>query len=149
MGSSGPILAIDLGRVRTGLARSDPGRSVAFGLPTFEAGPGRSLKEHLRSLHREDPLGGIVLGLPLHLDGRPGELAGRARRLADWIRRDLELPVALLDERLTTFAAEGELSAAPARIRRDPRARDRMAAQILLREFLAAGCPFPKVEAEP
>ena len=144
-----PILAVDLGLRRTGLARSDPGRTVAFGLPTFENTAGRSLKEHLRALHREVPLGGVVLGLPLHADGRPGDLAGRVRRLAEWIRRELELPVALLDERLTTFEAQDQLKEAPRRVRRRREERDRMAAQVILREFLAAGCPFTGMDGPP
>jgi putative holliday junction resolvase len=142
MRESGVVLAIDLGLSRTGLARSDPERKLAFGLPTFENKPGRSLKEHLRTLHREVPLTGIVFGLPLHMDGRLGDLAARVRRLADWARADLGLPVALLDERLTTVAAMENLGVAPRKVRRDKGARDREAARIILQEFLEAGCPF-------
>lgn len=138
----GVILAIDLGLRRTGLARSDPGRQVAFGLPTFEVRPGRSLKARLRELHRETPLAGVVIGLPLHMDGRPGDLAPRAERLAAWVREVLGVPASLRDERLTTFEAEEMLRDANERVRRDRGVRDRLAAQILLREFLAAGCPF-------
>jgi putative Holliday junction resolvase len=150
---------------RTGLARSDPGRRVAFGLSTFEVRPGRSLRAHLTTLHQEVPFSGVVLGLPFHTDGRPGSLAKRVERLGGWILARFSVPVAFLDERLTSFAAE-ELrdEAAGARrdggvhagsgtrgdggTRRDCGARrdkglvDRLAAQVILREFLAAGCPF-------
>ncbi len=138
----GPILAVDLGLRRTGLARSDSGRTVAFGLPTFETAAGRSLKAHLRALHEESRFGGVVLGLPFHQDGRPGDLSPRIRRLGDWIREELGLPVAYLDERLTTVEAVELLQDAPVCVRRDKGARDRLAAQIILREFLQAGCPF-------
>jgi putative Holliday junction resolvase len=141
--ASGSILAIDLGLARTGLARSDAERRVAFGLPTFHARGGASLRGHLLRLHQEEPIAGVVLGLPLHMDGRPGDLAGRVRRLAAWIRETLGVPTALLDERLTTFEAEQMLAEAGTRARRRSGERDRLAAQILLREFLAAGCPFP------
>jgi putative holliday junction resolvase len=140
---AGPILALDLGLRRTGLARSDEEQTVAFGLPTFENKPGRSLKRHVRSLHQETPLGGVVIGLPLHMNGRPGDLAARVLRLGEWIRLELGLPVAYWDERLTTCAAEDMLVDAPPRVRREKGARDRLAAQIILREFLAAGCLFP------
>lgn len=140
--TTGPILAVDLGLRRTGLARSDSSRTVAFGLPTFETRSGRSLKAHLRALHEEMPLAGVVIGLPLHDDGTPGDLVGRVRRLGEWIRRELGLPVAFLDERRTTAAAEELLKEATRRTRRDKGARDRLAAQLILREFLAAGCPF-------
>jgi putative Holliday junction resolvase len=140
--SSRPLLAIDLGVRRTGLARSNPERTIALGLETFEVGPGRSLKAHLMRLHRELPLGGIVLGLPLHLDGRPGALAGRVRRLGEWIRLGLHLPVAYVDERLTSAEAAERVAEAPVRVRREKGVRDRLAAQIILQEFLDAGCPF-------
>lgn len=139
---AGPVLAIDLGLRRTGLARSDPGRQVAFGLPTFEVRPGRSFKAHLALLHREVPFTGVVLGLPFHADGRPGSLADRVERLAEWIRTEFAVPVALLDERLTSFAAE-ELRHETGGSRRDKGLVDRLAAQVILREFLAEGCPFP------
>jgi putative Holliday junction resolvase len=151
---AGSVLAIDLGVRRTGLARSDPGRQVAFGLPTFEVRPGRSLKVHLNTLHREVPFTGVVLGLPFHADGRLGSLAGRVERLGSWILAQFGVPVAFLDERLTSFAAE-ELRDEVGGAGRDRGARrdgsggrrdkglvDRLAAQVILREFLAAGCPF-------
>jgi putative holliday junction resolvase len=145
---AGPVLAIDLGLRRTGLARSDPGRRVAFGLPTFEVRPGRSLRAHLGALHQEVPFTGVVLGLPFHADGRPGTLAGRIERLADWIRARFAVPVALLDERLTSFAAE-ELLAQAGGSRRDKGLVDQLAAQVILREFLAGGCPFPAAAKRP
>jgi putative holliday junction resolvase len=139
----GPVLAVDLGLRRTGLARSDPERRVALGLETFENLPGRSLKAHLRSLQAEVPATGVVLGLPLHEDGRPGALVGRVRRLGEWIGQELSLPVAYWDERLTTEAAAEMLLEAGRKLRRQKGVRDRLAAQIILRDFLAAGCPFP------
>ncbi len=144
----GSILAIDLGLRRTGLARSDPDRCVAFGLPTFELRPGRSLRQRLRDLHTEEPFTGVVLGLPLHMDGTPGDLAARVERLAAWIRAEFRVPVALLDERLTTCEAAEMLREAGRGVRREKGVRDRLAAQVLLREFLAAGCPFPPAASE-
>jgi putative Holliday junction resolvase len=141
-GEPGPVLAIDLGLRRTGLARSDPGRVIAFGLPTFELRPGRSLKAHLVALHQQQPFTGVVLGLPFHADGRPGSLAGRIERLAAWIGDRFSIPVALQDERLTSVAA-AELLEEAGGPRRDKKRVDQLAAQVILREFLAEGCPFP------
>jgi putative holliday junction resolvase len=143
----GRLLSLDLGLRRTGLARSDPDRTISIGLPTFENTPGRSLKEHLRLLHGELPLSGVVLGYPLHDDGRPSDLAPRVLRLAVWLHAELRLPVALWDERRTTVAAEDRLREAPRRVRRAKGTRDRLAAQLILQEFLDAGSPFPD-EAE-
>jgi putative Holliday junction resolvase len=156
---AGSVLAIDLGVRRTGLARSDPGRRVAFGLSTFEVQPGRSLRARLTALHREVPFTGVVLGLPFHADGRPGVLSKRVERLGGWILARFGVPVAFLDERLTSFAAEQLRDEAGGACRdsgahrdsgghrnsgarRDKGLVDRLAAQVILREFLAAGCPF-------
>lgn len=138
----GAVLAIDLGLRRTGLARSDPERTVALGLPTFLLRPGRSLKAHLRALAEEQPLSGVVLGMPYHMDGRPGDLAPRVRRLGEWIAREMGIPVAYQDERLTSEEAADLLREAPPKVRQARGSRDCLAAQLILREFLAAGCPF-------
>jgi putative Holliday junction resolvase len=104
---------------------------------------------HLTTLNQEVPFSGVVLGLPFHADGRRGSLAGRVERLGGWIRAHFGVPVAYLDERLTSFAAE-ELRDEAGGARRDRGARpdkgqvDRLAAQVILREFLAAGCPFSR-----
>ena len=139
----GIILAIDYGQRRTGLARSDAGRAVAFGLSTFVDSHGAGLRDHLRSMHADEPITGVVIGLPLNMDGTGNGLTARVRDLAAWIRSEMGLPVALWDERLTSAEAAEMLREAPARIRRQKGSVDRIAAQIILREFLAAGCPFP------
>lgn len=171
---AGSVLAIDLGVRRTGLARSDPGRRVAFPLPTFEVGPGRSLRMHLAALDLEVPFSGVVIGLPFHADGRPGFLAKRVERLGNWIAARFGVPVAFLDESLTSFAAEELRDEAGAERRdhgdrrdrgasrdgggsresganrdRDRGLVDQLAAQVILREFLAVGCPFPRPDIPP
>lgn len=142
MTSGGPVLAVDFGLRRCGLARSDPDRRIAFGLPTHEVLPGASLEERIRALHAEEPLSGVVLGYPRHLDGRPGDLTPRIAALGEWIGGELGLPVAYWDERWTSLEAERLLRDAPRRVRRDKGVRDRIAAQRILQSFLDAGCPF-------
>ena len=100
-------------------------------------------------LDQEVPFSGVVLGLPFHADGRPGALSKRVERLGSWILARFGVPVAFLDERLTSFAAEelrDEVGGAcrDSSARRDKGLVDRLAAQVILREFLAAGCPFSR-----
>jgi putative Holliday junction resolvase len=83
------------------------------------------------------------------MDGRPGDLAARVRRLAEWIQAEFQVPVALLDERLTTCAAEELRREAGGPRRARPGELDRLAAQVLLREFLAAGGRFDALAGEP
>jgi putative Holliday junction resolvase len=126
------ILGIDPGEKRVGLAVSDPDRKVALGLPTWEAGPGRNLVDHLRELLRAYGVGRIVVGHPKTLRGEIGVAARRAAGLARRLRRDLAVEVELWDERFTTAAGERVL-----RGTRAPKsARDRLAATLLLQSYL-------------
>ncbi len=62
--------------------------------------------------------------------------------LAKWLDQNLGLPVALWDETMTSREAEERLRVAPKKVRMDKGAVDRLAAEVLLQEFLEAGCPF-------
>jgi len=126
------ILALDPGERRVGLAVSDPGGTVALGLPTFAAGRGRNLVDHLRELLRAYDVERVVIGHPRMLSGRTGPAARRAEALARRLRRELGIGVDLWDERLTTVQAERILQGTGA-----PRgARDRLAATLILQSYL-------------
>ena len=142
MTGPGPVLAIDFGLRRTGLALSDPDRILASGLPTFILAPGRSLRRTLREIHERRRLGGVVLGVPRRDDGSVGGPAAEILALGEWIERELALPVAYFDESLTTLEAGRLLRDAPKRVRRDRAKRDEMAARLLLQEFLDGGSRF-------
>lgn len=80
----------------------------------------------------------VVVGLPLHLDGRVGESAQAARRFADALRDHTGLPVATLDERLSSVAARRARDEDPRRGAPGKRRRfDAAAATLLLRTYLA------------
>ena len=86
-------------------------------------------------------VGQIVVGLPVHLDGREGEKAAEARAFGDWLAKLTGLPVVYWDERFTTVLAESALWAAGLTHKRRKARRDRVAAQMLLQAYLDAGCP--------
>jgi putative Holliday junction resolvase len=126
------VLGLDPGSRRVGLAISDPGRRVALGLPTFEAGHGRNLVDHLRALLGAYEVQRIVVGQPLTLRGEIGPQARRAGALARRLHRELHVEVEMWDERLTTAAGKRVLrgSGAP------KAARDRIAATLILQGYL-------------
>jgi len=136
---SGRVLGIDLGERRIGLAISDEERKLAFPAGALErSGLARDLAA-LRALASERGATRIVVGLPLHLDGREGVGARAARDFARALGEATALPVELLDERLTTVEAERALREAPARTRRGRKqVIDAMAATLLLRGWLDA-----------
>ena len=135
------VLGVDLGSRRIGLAVSDPEARFAFPLDAIEsAGSARDVAA-LRALIAEREIGQVVIGLPLHMDGRAGPEAEAAKRFAASLAEATGLPVALLDERWTTSEAERGLQASESsrgrrRKARKSGARDSMAASILLRTWL-------------
>ena len=129
------VLGLDLGRRRIGLAISDP-TGIALPAGTLER---RTLDEDLRWLRdfsREREVSRIVVGLPIHMNGRRGPEAEEASRFAKQLGEVTRLPVDLLDERWTTVEAERALRATG---RRGPARRkvvDAVAAALLLRTYL-------------
>src|SRR5271168_3677441 len=106
--SHGRVLAIDYGRRRLGLALSDEGRMLATPVETLERVNRRYDVARLKRLVREQGVGQLVVGLPLRLDGTAGDMAAEAREFAARMAKALGLPVALVDERLTSWeASEG------------------------------------------
>lgn len=138
MSLAGPVLALDYGTKRIGMAVSDPQGEFAFPVGELER---RSLARDLAELAelvKQRGVVEIVVGLPLHLDGRAGPEAEAARRFADAVGDATGVPVELLDERWTSLEAERALRASQPKRGKRKRARlDAAAAAILLRTFLA------------
>ena len=130
------ILAIDPGSKRVGVALSDPTATIAQALTTMPAEPAATLASRIAKLARDNEAARIVVGLPKRLDGSRGPEAKAAQALADAIRTESGLPVELVDERLTTVAAERSLIAGG--MRRDKRrlSVDRVAAILMLQAHL-------------
>ena len=132
----GPVLALDYGTRRIGLAVSDVDGKFAFPAG-FLACRGRERDlAALRELIAERGVRRVVVGLPLHMDGRRGDAAAAAEQFANAVAEIAGLPVEMLDERWTTREAERALreSASGRRKRRD--AVDSAAATLLLRTYL-------------
>jgi putative Holliday junction resolvase len=130
------ILAVDPGSKRVGLALSDPTGTIAQALTTVSADPGETLPSRLVQIARANDAGKIVVGLPLRLDGSSGPEAAAARKLADELRVASGLPVELVDERLTTAAAERAMISTGMRRAKRRTTVDRVAAALLLQSHL-------------
>ena len=99
----------------------------------------RSWKDLLRRVAEQVEnlgAGGLVIGLPLNIDGSEGEGAKLARAVADKFRLSIKLPVYLQDERLTTKEARSQLRASGKAPAIDQRV-DSEAAAIILRDFIS------------
>ena len=81
---------------------------------------------------------GLVIGLPLSLDGEEGPASNEVRAIADKFRRSMSVPVFLQDERLTTFAARSALKSEGRSENEIQRTVDSEAAAIILRDFITS-----------
>lgn len=127
------ILSIDYGQQRIGLAISDELGLTAQPLATLQRKNRRADLRRLRDLARKNGVRAILVGSPVHLNGRHGQMAEEAARFAARIREHLGLPVELRDERLTSW--EAEQIAMEIGLGRNADL-DSLAAAILLREYL-------------
>ena len=100
------ILGVDYGRARIGLALADSETRMAQPLSTLERINRNEDMRRLRELVREHGVKQIVVGLPLRLDGKHGEMAEEVERFAQRVRKQIGVPVEMVDERLTSWEAE-------------------------------------------
>ena len=130
------ILAIDPGSKRVGLALSDPTATIAQALATVPAEPAGTLVARIAEIARTSDAARVVVGLPRRLDGSRGPEAKAAQAFADALRKESGLPVELVDERLTTVAAERSLIAGGVRREKRRLSVDRVAATLMLQAHL-------------
>ena len=133
---TGRILAIDPGRVRIGLAISDPSGMLASGLDTLISKGRRQDLEALVALVREREVAEIVVGCPRNMDGSSGNMTEFAERLAAELGEATGLPVRLWDERLSSAQAERALIQGDVRREDRREKRDRVAAILILQGYL-------------
>ncbi len=141
MKSMSRILAIDPGEVRWGLAICDVTRMLASPLETYTRKGSARDAAYLRKVVADEDVKSIVIGLPMHTDGREGVQAEKARAFGAQVAEWTGLPIAFYDERFTTRIAERELWNAGLSHKRRKERRDRVAAQMMLQAYLEAGCP--------
>ena len=129
-----PILALDLGRARIGVAISDELQLLAHPLETIQAD--EQATPRLTQIIREKKIDHVVVGIPRQMNGKIGVAATEALRFVEKLRTILPCPVVTWDERLTTVAAHRALRDAGKKTR-DTRAYvDQVAAQMILQGYL-------------
>jgi putative holliday junction resolvase len=133
----GTRLGVDVGTVRIGVARSDPGGLLASPLHTVRRGPG-DLAE-LARLTAENEAIEVVVGLAIGLAGQEGKSAADGRSFASALAVQVApVPVRLVDERFTTVLAHAALQQGGARSRARRQVVDKTAAALLLQGALDA-----------
>ncbi len=105
----GGLLGLDLGTKTIGVATCDTDRRLATGIETIPRTKFAADAKRLLALADERRTVGLVLGLPLNMDGSEGPRAQSARAFARNLATLTALPIAFWDERLSTVAVEREL----------------------------------------
>lgn len=131
-------LAIDLGGKRTGLAVGSDVTRLASPLEVIAAGnDAQRLDAIAKTIDSQGP-DALVLGLPLNMDGSEGPAAKNARAFAAMLGERFGLPVHLVDERLTSDAADAQLAQRGLTHKQKKQRRDALAAAAILRDFWSA-----------
>ena len=130
------LLGLDLGEKTIGLALSDTLLTVATPLQTLKRGKFTGDAAVLDVLIDKHGVGGLVVGLPLSLEGKSGPAAQSARAFARNFARRSDIPIALVDERFSTAAVTRTLLAADASRKRRAEVVDKMAAAYILQGAL-------------
>ncbi len=132
------LLGLDLGSKTIGLALSDPGLSVASPIDTIRRTKFGKDATALEHIVEERGVGGLVIGLPMNMDGTEGPRCQSTRQFAaNLISRGFTLPMAFWDERLSTAAVERFLvDEADMSRRRRAQVVDKMAAAYILQGAL-------------
>ncbi|HEY0569458.1 MAG TPA: Holliday junction resolvase RuvX [Xanthobacteraceae bacterium] len=132
----GALIGLDLGTKTIGVASSDPDRRLATGVETIFRKNFTTDAQRLLALAKERSAAGIVLGLPINMDGSEGSRAQATRAFARNLSKLTDLPIALWDERLSTAAVERELIAADASRKKRAAVIDQHAAAYILQGAL-------------
>lgn len=141
-----PILGIDFGRTRIGLAISDELRLLAHPLETIPAN--KNSAKRIAEIVRERRIDKVVVGIPRHMSGEIGAAANEALEFATKLRALLPCEVQTWDERLTTVAANRALRDAGKKTRHTRKFVDQVAAQMILQSYLdreSAGIPTNEI----
>lgn len=131
------LMGLDLGTKTIGLALSDVSLTIATPFDTLKRGKFSADVERLRKIFEDQQVAGLVLGLPVSMDGREGPRAQSTRQFAANLLEKIDLPIAFWDERLSTATVERMLiEEADMSRRRRAEVVDKLAASAILQNFL-------------
>jgi putative Holliday junction resolvase len=130
------FLAIDYGRRRVGLAKSDPTGLIATALTTLEITSTRQAVQKLAGLIKEHQPAAVVIGYPLLASGDPSEACREVDAFVEKLKTVYDGPIHKVDEYGTSEEAADIIHVHGKRIGKDRKRVDRLAAVIILQRFL-------------
>lgn len=130
------IMALDVGDKNIGIAVSDALLLTAQGRTTLRRTAWEADLAYLRKIVEENEVDRIVVGNPLHMDGRQSPQGKKIAKFAAKLSETLAIPVTFWDERLTSFAAEQHLEEMGLNWRDRKKHVDKIAAMFILQSYL-------------
>lgn len=134
----GRLMGLDLGEKTIGLAVCDPGLAVATPVETLRRTKFTADLRTLRGIAAERKVAGLVIGLPVNMDGSEGPRCQSVRQFATNMLEHVDLPIVFWDERLSTAAVTRTLLEADMSRKRRAEVVDKMAAAYILQGALDA-----------
>lgn len=131
------ILAVDLGKARTGLAVCDEGEVLASPVRVISEWNREKLALAIMKEAQKLSVKRIVVGLPRNMDGTEGESAQNAREFSERLKGLCSVPVVMWDERGTTITAHGYLNDTDTRGTKRKAVIDAVAATVILQDYLS------------
>lgn len=135
---NGRILGVDFGERRIGFAVSDPTQMLSSSHSMVEVQSPAQAANETAHICRETSAVKIIIGLPVNMDGSKGPAAQKALAFAEALRAKVKVPVETWDERLSTKSAHDVLIEAGTRREKRKQLVDKIAAQIMLQNYLDA-----------
>ncbi len=131
-----PLIGIDYGQKKIGISISDLRQCVASSREVYVKGKFGEISKSIGEIVKSEKICGVVLGLPLNMDGSEGRKCQSTREFAKNLFKSLKIPIVLWDERLSTIAAERTLLAADLSRKKRSQVVDMVAATIILQGAL-------------
>jgi putative Holliday junction resolvase len=135
---TGPLLALDPGEKTIGIAVCNAARTVVTPVETIRRTKFTEDANRVFELFDEFGCSGLIIGLPVNMDGSIGPRAQSARALGNNLKRLRDLPIRFQDERLSSDKAEDRLRAAGKRREEIEKVIDAHAAAVILEDAIEA-----------
>lgn len=138
----GRLLGIDYGDKRIGFAVSTPEQHISSAIDNYTRRTTALDLKQIKHWCEEYVIKGIVIGLPIHMNGEESQKSTQCRRFAAWVYEHLHLPIALHDERCTTAVVIDQLIELDVSRKQRKQKLDMLAAQVLLESYLNSRQPM-------
>ena len=141
LNTRGKLLGVDFGDKRTGLAVSNDMRTLASGITQISVGGMQKTAAAVAQVAKDRAVVGVVVGLPVNMDGSHGPRAQHAEKFAGLLHEaltalDVDIPVIMQDERMTTMAASRYLNETDTKGAKRKGVIDTLSAEIILQNAL-------------